>query len=321
MRRVILGRLLHSVLVVALVVTSTFILVRLAPGDPFVAMFDDESIPADVRAELVASYGFGEPIPAQFGRFLAKAARGDLGYSVSRHATVGRVLASALPNTLLLMGIALVLGVAGGVAAGAWQGWRPDSALARVTDRLGLVALSVPEFVLALLLMLGPALALGLFPVGGMRQEFGPTGIAGVVDLLHHAALPALSLAIVLGAVVARHQRAAMREVRDAEFVRAARAKGIPERRILLRHALRNALVPVLTLGGVLLPSLVGGAFLVEKVFAWPGMGLLTVDAVLGRDYHLVVGSVLVTSVGVVAGTFLADVALLWADPRVRRPT
>lgn len=321
MRRVLVGRLAHAFLVVTLVVTTVFVLVRVAPGDPFITAFADESIPAETRAELVASYGFDKPVLEQYARFVANAGRGELGWSTSRNSSVARVLARAIPNTLLLMGIALGAGLAAGVALGAWQGWRPSSTFARLTDRLGLLAISIPEFLLALLLMLGPALAFGLFPVSGMRDEFGPGGFAGLLDLLHHAALPAFALALVLAAVIARHQRAAMLEVRDAEFVRAARAKGIPERRIMLRHALRNALVPVLTLSGVLLPSLVGGAVLIEKIFAWPGMGQVTVDAVLTRDYHLLVGSVLVTSTFVVLGTFVADIALLWADPRVRRPS
>lgn len=320
MRRVVLGRVLHSFLVVALVVTAVFVLVRLAPGDPLLTLYADESVPADVRARVVASYGFDRPLPEQYVRFLLSAARGELGWSVSRNARVTELLARALPRTLLLMGTAFTLGLLGGIIVGAWQGWRPRSALARLTDRLGLLVLSIPEFVLALLLMLGPALAWGMFPVSGIRQEFGPRGLAGLLDVLHHLALPALALALVLGAVVARHQRAAMLSVRGAEFVRAARAKGIGERRVMIRHALRNALVPVLTLAGVVLPGLVSGAVLVEKIFAWPGMGQLTVDAVLARDYHLVVGSVLVTSASVVLGTLVADLALLWADPRVRRP-
>jgi peptide/nickel transport system permease protein len=321
MRRVLLTRLAHAVLVVTLVVTTSFALIRLAPGDPFLAILSDETIPLDVRDQVIASYGFDGPILEQLGRFFANAARGELGWSVSRSTWVGELLGRALPNTLLLMGTAFLLGLAFGVGAGAWQGWRPDSWTARVTDRLGLLVLSIPEFVLALFLLLGPALALRWFPIGGMRQEFGPQGLAGVIDVLHHLALPAFTLAIILAAVVARHQRAATLAVSGAEFVRAARAKGVPEGRIFIRHALRNSLVPVLAFTGVALPSVAGGAVIVEKIFAWPGMGTLTVDAVLSRDYHLVVGSVLVTSVCVVVGTLLADLALLWADPRLRRPS
>jgi peptide/nickel transport system permease protein len=188
-----------------------------------------------------------------------------------------------------------------------------------MASRISLVILSVPEFVLALLLVMGPALAWGLFPVTGMQDDFAPRGVAGVLDVLHHLALPVLTLAVVVGAVVARHQRRALLAVVDADFVRAARAKGVPEFRILVHHALRNALVPVLTLAGVLFPALVSGAVLVEKVFAWPGMGRAVVDAVARRDYPLVSGAVLVSSLFVVVGTVLADLAVAWADPRRRQ--
>jgi peptide/nickel transport system permease protein len=151
-----------------------------------------------------------------------------------------------------------------------------------------------------------------------MGSAFPLPGLAGFTDLLHHLALPALTLAIVLGAVIARHQRAAMLAVRDREYIRAARAKGVGEGRLFVAHALRNALAPVLAVAGVILPSLISGAALVETIFAWPGMGATVVEAVSSRDYHLVVGCVLVSSVAVVLGTLLADFALAWADPRQR---
>jgi peptide/nickel transport system permease protein len=152
-----------------------------------------------------------------------------------------------------------------------------------------------------------------------MRSDFAPDGVRGLFDLLHHLALPASTLAVIIAAVVARHQRRAMLAVVDTEFVRAARAKGLGESRVLWRHALRNALTPVLTLTGVLFPALIGGAVLVERVFAWPGMGRAVVDAVSRRDYPLVSAAVLVSALAVVFGTVLADLAVAWADPRQRR--
>lgn len=319
MIRVLLARLGQGATVVALVVTVCFALIRLAPGDPFASSFEQENVTVEMREEMRRVYGFDRPIPTQFVFFVRNLARGELGWSFSRNQPVTEALARALPPTLLLMGTALLLGWLGGVAIGAWQGWRGDTRATRLVGRASLLVLSVPEFVLALLLVLGPALAWGLFPVGGLRQDFPPPGIAGVIDVLHHLVLPAFTLALIVAAIVARHQRRALLEVVDAEFVRAARAKGVPEWRILIRHALRNALVPVLTLAGVLFPALVSGAVLVEKVFAWPGMGRAVVDAVMRRDYPLVSGAVLVSSLFVVAGTVLADVAVTWADPR-RRP-
>lgn len=319
MTRVLLSRIAQAALVVLLVVATCFTLIRLAPGDPFFASLDEPDVPEEVREAQRRAFGYDRPVPEQFVRFLAQAAQGDLGWSHSRAEPVTTVLATVLPHTMLLSGTALVLGLLAGVALGAWQGWRPTSRLARLTDRLGLVVLSVPEFVLALLGALVLAAAWRLFPVSGMRSEVGPGGWAGLLDVLHHLVLPASALALVLTAVVARHQRAAMRAVRDAEFVHAARAKGLTERRILLRHALRNALVPVLTLAGLLLPALAGGAVLVESVFAWPGMGRTIVSAVQLRDYPLVVGGVLVSATLVVLGSLLADLAVAWADPRLRR--
>ncbi|MEX2180905.1 MAG: ABC transporter permease [Gemmatimonadaceae bacterium] len=317
MIRVLRSRLLQATAVVLVVVTTCFALIRLAPGDPFFAALEEPGVPPESAALLREQFGYDRPLTDQYLRFLGGVVRGDLGWSHSRGRPVSAVLREVLPNTALLMASALLLGLVGGVLLGAWQGWRAESRLAAATDRLALVVLSIPEFVVALLLALGPALAWGLFPIGGMRTEFGPRGLAGIVDVLHHLALPAFTLALVLAAIVARHQRAAMRAVRDAEFVRASRARGTRERTIA-RHALRNALVPVLTLTGVILPSLLGGAVLVERIFAWPGMGRTMVDAVLGRDYPLVAGGVIVSSIGVVVATLIADLAVLWADPRLR---
>lgn len=317
--RVLLLRLAQAALVVALVVTVCFALIRLAPGDPFFSALDQPDVPAETAAVQRERFGYDRPLGEQYLRFVGALARGDLGWSHSRARPVSDVLAALLPNTLLLMGSALLLGILGGVAVGAWQGWHHESRTSRWSDRLMLLVVSIPEFILALLFAMLFALTWRMFPIGGMRSEFGPGGFAGVVDVLRHLALPAGTLALVVMALVARHQRAAMQSVREAEFVRALRASGIPERRILWRHALRNALVPVFTVMGVMLASLVSGAVLVERIFAWPGMGRAMVDAVLYRDYPLVAGGVLVTSIGVVVATLLADLAVAWADPRLRR--
>jgi peptide/nickel transport system permease protein len=317
-RRLLLARVGQAALVVAFVVVGTFLLVRLAPGDPFTELATHPDMPAEVRETLLSQAGFSEPLLSQLVRDIGRAVRGDLGWSLSHSAPVTSVLARVVPATLLLMSSAILLALALGVALGAWQGWRPESWLARATHQAGIVVVAIPEFVLGLLLVLGPALTWGLFPTGRMRPAFPGSGLAGWVERLHHLALPTLALAIVLGAVVARHQRAAMLEVRGREFIRAARARGLPEHRILVAHALRNSLAPVLALTGIILPSLVGGTVLVESVFAWPGMGTTTLEAVRSRDYYLVVGTVLVSSIAVVLGTLAADLALLWADPRQR---
>jgi peptide/nickel transport system permease protein len=317
-RAALLSRLGQAALVVVLVVATCSALIRFAPGDPFFRALDEPTVTPEQRAEQRARFGYDRPFAEQFARYAANAVRGEFGWSHSRGEPVAHAIASALPASLLLVGSAFVLAFGAGIAVGAWQGWRRESRLARVSDAVGLVLVSIPDFVLAVLALMGPALAWRLFPVGGMRTEFVPGGLAALPDLLHHLALPALTLAIPVGAVAARLQRSAMLGVRDADFVRAARARGASEGRILTHHALRNALVPVLAYAGVQFSALIGGVVIIEQVFDWPGMGRLTLAAVQARDYPLVAGAVLVSSLGTVIGTMLADLALLWADPRQR---
>ncbi|MEN9791289.1 MAG: hypothetical protein RLZZ63_947 [Gemmatimonadota bacterium] len=314
----LLRRLAQGALVVLFVVATCFALIRLAPGDPFFRALDEASVPAEVRAAQLARFGYDRPIHEQFVRYLGNVVRGDLGWSHSRGQPVTQAIATALPSTLLLVGTAGLLAFVVGVSVGAWSGWHADRPLARGIDRGAMLLLSIPDYLLALLAVMGPALAWGLFPVGGARTEFGPTGLLGLLDRLHHLVLPVLALALPIAAVVTRLQHAAMREVREAAFIRTARANGVPERRIRWRHALRNALVPVLSYGGVQLAAALSGVVVIERIFAWPGMGRLLYDGVLSRDYPLIAGGVLVAAVGTVLGTMVADLAIRWADPRQR---
>lgn len=314
MTRVLVVRLGQAIAVIGIVVTLCFALVRLAPGDPFFAALDQPGVSPEAAAAMRESFGYDRPLHEQYLRFLRNVASGDLGYSHSRSRPVGEVIAALLPNSLLLSGTGLLVGALLGIALGAWQGWRAESPLATLSDRALLAVSSIPEFVLALLLAMLFALELRWLPVSGMRSE----GVGGAADVLRHLILPAGTLAIMVAAILARHQRAAMRGVRNAEFIRAARASGIPERRVLFRHALRNAIAPVLTVLGVMLGAVAGGTVLIERVFDWPGMGRAVVEAVGQRDYPLVVGAVLVTSVAVTLATLLADLAVAWADPRLR---
>jgi peptide/nickel transport system permease protein len=234
---------------------------------------------------------------------------------------VARALADTLPSTLLLMGAGLLLAFSGGIALGAWQAARRGRPLVRLVDAAALVLYAVPDFWLALMALVLFAYLVPVFPAGGaidpvMHDYLSVTG--RLVDRLKHLALPALTLAAVSAAGIARYQRAAMLEVLPADFVRTARAKGLPERRVILRHALRNALVPVVTLVGLALPALLGGAFFVERVFAWPGMGELALGAIATRDYPLVTASVVVAGALVAAGSLLADLLLVAVDPRIR---
>lgn len=319
MRRFLVRRLLQAVVTVAFAATVTFVLMHLAPGDPFSSSLENPSVAPAIRAQWRAAYGLDRPLSEQFVRYLGNVARGDLGWSFSQRRPVSAALAQALPNTLLLMAVAIIASFALGVLLGTVQATRRGGFLDRAGGAVSLFFYSVPDFWLATIAMLCFAYWLPLFPVGGtidvvMYDYMTPAW--RVVDRLHHLMLPALTLTALSAAGIARYQRAAMLDVSHEDFVRTARAKGVPERDITVRHTFRNALVPVITLLGLAFPSLVGGTVFVEKVFAWPGMGLLTVNALGTRDYPLVLAGVVVGSMMVAAGSLIADVLTALADPR-----
>lgn len=321
MRGAFLRRVGEAALLVGFVVATCFVLIRLAPGDPFYGPLDSATWSAEQAAVQRTQFGYDRPIPEQFLRYVWRLAQGDLGWSHARGQPVAEALATALPATALLITSALTLAFLLGIALGAWQGWRRESRLARLTDLASLTVLSIPEFLLALLLLIGPATAWGWFPTGGLRDPYLPANAGVLLDRLRHLALPTLALALPIMAVVMRLQAGATTAVRDAEFIRAARARGLPDRAVLRVHALRNSLIPALTYAGVQLSTALGGAVIVEGIFSWPGMGRLVVEGVGRRDYPLVAGAVLIAAICTVLGTLLADLALLWADPRRRRPS
>lgn len=319
--RFVSARAAQAVAVVVLVATLVFFLLHLAPGDPFGAAIDNPNVTEAIRARWRAAYGLDRPVPEQYVRYVLSVARGDLGWSFSAHRPVSDVLADALPNTLLLAGTALVLAFAAGVTIGLVQGSREGSWTDRAIGTVSLVLYSVPDFWLALMVMLLFSFRLGLFPVGGMLDPalhdiMGAGGRLG--DRAWHLVLPAGTLALLLAAGIARYQRSEVLRVLPEEFVRAARARGVPEFRVLTRHVLRNALVPAVTLLGLALPVLFTGAVFVERVFAWPGLGLVALEAVSARDYPLVTGAVILAAAAVAAGSVLADVLYAVIDPRVR---
>ena len=319
MRRYVAGRLLQALVVVLLVATASFFLVHMAPGDPFA--LDDPRVSEEIREHWRAQFGLDRPLLEQYLRYLGGLFRGELGYSFSRRTNVGEALAAAIPRTLLLMGVALALSITAGVALGVYQAIRRGGPAARILDGLSLFFYSLPDFWLALMALLAFAYWMPIFPAGGsvdatLHEYLGFWG--RVWDRLRHLALPALTLALLTTAAVARYQRAAMLEVIQLDFVRTARAKGVPEQRVIGHHALRNALLPVITLLGLALPALVGGAVFVETVFSWPGMGLLAATAIGARDYPLITATVAVGGAMVAAGSLAADLLYAAVDPRVR---
>ena len=321
MLRYIARRLIQAAVIVAIVAAITFALIHIAPGDPFSALLDNPNVSEKVRATLRAQYGLDRPLVEQFVRYVNALLHGQLGWSFSHDRPVLDVLTSALPNTLLLMSVALVGSFVLGILLALVQVARRGSAVDHTISGITLFFFSMPDFWLGILALLAFTYWLPIFPVGGavdpVMHEF--LGLGGrIVDRLRHLALPALTLTVLASASVARFQRAALLDVLPADYIRTARLKGLTEGQVLRRHALRNALLPIITLLGLSLPALLTGAFFIEKIFAWPGMGYAVVNAIGARDYPLVVGGVIIGSILVTLGSLLADLLYAWADPRLR---
>jgi len=319
--RYIAQRLAQAAVIVAIVAVITFALIHIAPGDPFSAVMDNPNVSEAVRQTLRAQYGLDRPLPEQFVSYVNSLAHGELGWSFSHERSVREVLGSALPNTLLLMGVALVGSFTLGILIALVQVARRGSVTDHTLSGISLFLFSMPDFWFAILALLTFTYWLPIFPVGGavdpVMHEY--LGLGGrIVDRLRHLALPALTLTLLASASVARYQRAALLDVLPADYIRTARLKGLTERQILRRHALRNALLPIITMIGLSFPALLTGAFFVEKIFAWPGMGYAVVNAIGTRDYPLVVGGVIIGSIMVTLGSLVADLLYALADPRLR---
>jgi peptide/nickel transport system permease protein len=320
-RAFLLARGAQALFVIAFVATLAFVLVHLAPGDPFAANLDDPANTAELHAQQMHQWGYDQPLAVQYVKWLGNLSRGEFGWSHSRSRRVATVLADTIPRTLLLMSTALVFGLLGGVALGTWQAARRGAFVERASSVLTIGLLSVPEFLIALAALALLAARWHLFPTGGIidvAAQSDASIISRATDVARHLVLPAGTLALITAAAVSRYHRAAMLAVLPEDFVRTARAKGASEFTTVVRHALRNALGPLITIVGLLLPALFGGAVFVEAIFNWPGVGLMMFDAVRGNDYALVLAGVLIGSVLVAVGSAVADVCAAFADPRVR---
>lgn len=322
----LLRRLAAAATLVWLVLTLTFALVHLAPGDAAALLVPPEASAADA-ARLRAELGLDRPVAVQYARWVGRALRGDLGESLAQHRPVTTVLGEALPVSLglgaLSLALTFVVGVLVGTVQAARRGTRSDLALTVVTTAV----YAAPSFWLALALVAvftAGAAAWGFpawlrLPAFGLRDPAGELrGLAGLADLARHAVLPVTVLAAIGAAGIARYARASVADVVRADFVRTARAKGLAARAVYGRHVLANVLAPLLTLLALALPGLVAGSVFVEGVFAWPGMGRALLAAVAARDYPVVLGATLVYAILVIGADLAVDVALPLLDPRRR---
>lgn len=311
-------RLLQAVPLVLGVLVITFMLIHLAPGDPLYILAGDGGNTA-YYAEMRARYGFDRPLHEQLGRYMVAVLRGDFGYSFSYQQPVYQVILRRVPATLLLMGAALGFSTIVGLLLGVVTATRPHSPLDYGITVTTLTVYAMPVFWLGQLLIIVFAVRLKLFPVQGMvsvRENY--TGMRHALDVLRHLALPALTLGMLQLALTARLTRTSLREALNEDFVRTARAKGLHERTVLLRHALRHALLPIVTVIGGQIGVLLTGAALTETIFAWPGLGRLLLDATLNRDYPLLMAIFILVAVTVVVANLLTDLVYTLLDPRVR---
>jgi len=299
-------RLLLAVPVVFGVSVLVFAIVHLLPGDPVLVMLSGANATAEQVAELRAQMRFDDPLTVQYGRFLGRAVRGDLGRSIFSKRPVVEEIGDQLPSTLELAGAAIVIAVALGLLLGILAALRPNSWLDRLSMLVALGGVSMPSFWLGLLLIFAFSLELGWLPA---------TGQGGWRRLL----LPAATIGLNYAAVVARLVRSSFLEVLGQTYIGTARAKGLAERVVVLKHALGNALIPVVTIIGVQLGNLLAGTIIVETVFSRRGMGRLAVTAVLDKDYPLIQGVVLVSALGYVLVNLLVDVSYSIIDPRIRQ--
>jgi peptide/nickel transport system permease protein len=313
-RRYVVRRLLLLVPVLLGVSVIIFMVLHLAPGDPAEIMLGSQATQVDLE-RLRAELGLTEPLYVQYVHWLGLVVRGDLGRSIWMKRPVLAEVLGRFQATLILTGAALVLSTAGGLALGILSAVRPNSLLDRLSAVASLFGASMPVFWLGIVLMVIFALWLGWLPASGM---FAPYGGGDVRDLLVHLALPAVTLAAASVTIIARLTRSTMLETLGQDYIRTARAKGVVERAVVLRHGLKNALIPIVTVVGVQAGYLLGGAVLTETVFAWPGVGTLMVQGILARDFPLVQGCVLVVALSFVLINLIVDLLYAWLDPRIR---
>jgi peptide/nickel transport system permease protein len=312
MIRTIAHRLVGMLVVMLIVVTIVFVIVRVTPGDPAAVMLGPDATQADIAA-LRSQLGLDRPLLVQYGQYLADVVRGDFGRSIFLDQPVLTALADRAEPTFFLTLFSLLIAVAIALPIGIYAAYRRGSLFDQAATTLAMLAASIPSFWLGLILIQFFAVRLGWFPASG----YGGPG-ASFAERLGHLVLPAVALGIVSSALIIRFTRASMLDVLGDDYVRTARSKGMSETRVVVRHALKNALIPILTVVGLTAALLISGAVVTETVFSLPGVGNLVVNAVLRRDYPVIQGALLVVAGLYVLINFAIDMLYILVDPRVR---
>ena len=314
-------RIAFAVALVLAVLAVNFILIHAAPGDP-AQVIAGEMGGADEAAmqSIRKAYGLDRSLTEQFLTYLGKSLQGDLGQSYTFNRPVSEMILDRLGPTVLLVMSALFCAVLVGTLLGVWASRRPDSTVSAVVTVLSLVGYSMPVFWTGILLVILFGKIWPIMPIAGMHDVrlVGASLWSSTLDVLHHLVLPALTLTMIYVAQYSRLARASMLEILGSDYIRTARAKGLSEEVVAFKHALRNALMPIVTVVGLQFGNLISGAVLVETVFSWPGLGTLALDAILGRDYPTLLGVLTFTATLVIAANLLTDLSYRWIDPRLR---
>lgn len=317
--RYILRRFLQAIPLILGIIVVNFSLIHLAPGDPIITLVGESQVSPEYIASVKKEYGLDQPLPTQLLYYVLGVLRGNLGYSFSFRQSVLGVILERVPATVLLMLVAIVYSTLLGVVFGVVSSKRQYSRTDQFFTFLSLVGYSLPVFWLGQILLITLSLRLPLFPAQGMQSLREPlTGMAYWMDLLHHLVLPAFALGLSYLAINTRFTRASMIEVMSEDYIRSARAKGLSEGTVTYKHALRNALLPLVTMTGLNFGFLLTGAVLTETVFAWPGLGRLMYDSIYTRDYPVLMGMFILISVGVILANLITDILYSVLDPRIR---
>lgn len=317
--RFLAGRLIKAIVILFAIVVINFLLVHAAPGDPAMVMAGEAGA-ADPKfvEQLRQQFGLDRPLLEQLATYVSHVATGDLGFSYRQQQSVWDLLLARLPATLVLTLTAFVFALVVGIIIGTLAAVRAGSLSDSAITVLALLAYATPIYWVGLMLMLLFSVQLGWLPAFGYETVGGGlSGFARVLDIGAHLLLPALTLGMFYMAVYARMTRASILEVRDMDFVKTARAKGLSHGAVVVRHVLRNAILPVITVAGVQAGHLIGGSILIETVFAWPGLGRLAFEAVLQRDYQVLLGIFFISSVMVIVFNILTDLIYSLVDPRI----
>jgi peptide/nickel transport system permease protein len=314
MKRFLLKRILISLLLLYLILTATFFIIHLAPGDP-TRLYLDPSVSAEDQARLKTALGLDRPLVVQYGQWLVQMIQGNLGVSFYYHRGVLSLLAETLPKTLLLSAAALTVDFTLGILLGIWAATRRSKTLRGAYHFFSLFFYSLPSFWFGLILILVFSYHFRILPPSHMF-DIGMEG--NIFNVLKHLILPTLTLAIPGAASTSRFMFKSYEEVLKQPYILTHEIYNLPRREILFKYALKNALLPIITLFGLALPFLVSGALITEVIFSWPGMGRLTYNAILTRDYPLIIGASILSSFMVLAGNLAADLLYGLADPRIR---